>query len=86
MRLSRMTRFWIVGPVSNLTLTNLRILDLKADGINFDANGLMSNGTITTTISRIRRTMASLCGRRIPKRPALLSTTTQFFLQGWPTI
>jgi hypothetical protein len=37
---------WIVGPVNNLTLTNLRILDLKADGINFNANGLMSNGTI----------------------------------------
>ena len=28
---------WIVGPVVNLTLKNLRVMDLKADGVNFDA-------------------------------------------------
>jgi hypothetical protein len=36
---------WIVGPSSNLTLTNLRIQDTTADGINLDAYA----GPITST-------------------------------------
>jgi Pectate lyase superfamily protein/Carbohydrate binding module (family 6)/F5/8 type C domain/Abnormal spindle-like microcephaly-assoc'd, ASPM-SPD-2-Hydin/Fibronectin type III domain len=38
---------WIVGPATNLTFDNMRIMDLKADGINFNAaNGAISGGTV----------------------------------------
>jgi hypothetical protein len=38
---------WIVGPATNLTFNNLRIMDLKADGINFNAaDGAISGGTV----------------------------------------
>jgi hypothetical protein len=38
---------WIVGPATNLTFNNMRIMDLKADGINFNAaNGAISGGTV----------------------------------------
>jgi hypothetical protein len=38
---------WIVGPATNLTFNNMRIMDLKADGINFNAaNGAISAATV----------------------------------------
>src|SRR5579875_473528 len=44
---------WIVGPASGLTFNNLRIMDLKADGINFNAaNGPISSATIENTLFR----------------------------------
>ncbi len=44
---------WIVGPVTNLTFNNMRIMDLKADGINFNAaSGAMSGLTIENSFFR----------------------------------
>ena len=44
---------WIVGPATNLTFNNMRIMDLKADGINFNAaNGAISSATIENSFFR----------------------------------
>jgi hypothetical protein len=44
---------WIVGPVTNLTFDHMRIMDLKADGINFDAaNGPVTSSTIQNSFFR----------------------------------
>jgi hypothetical protein len=44
---------WIVGPATGLTFNNLRIMDLKADGINFNAaSGPISSSTIENTFFR----------------------------------
>lgn len=44
---------WIVGPGTNLTFNNLRILDTKADGINFDAtDGGVTSSTIENNFFR----------------------------------
>ena len=44
---------WIFGPTTNLTLNNLRIMDLKADGINFHAfHGGVTNSTIKNSFLR----------------------------------
>jgi Malectin domain/Pectate lyase superfamily protein/F5/8 type C domain/Abnormal spindle-like microcephaly-assoc'd, ASPM-SPD-2-Hydin/Fibronectin type III domain len=44
---------WIVGPATGLTFNNLRIMDLKADGINFNAaNGPITTATIENTFFR----------------------------------
>jgi hypothetical protein len=44
---------WIVGPATNLTFNNLRIMDLKADGINFNAaDGAISGGTVENSFFR----------------------------------
>jgi hypothetical protein len=44
---------WIVGPATNLTFNNMRIMDLKADGINFNAaSGPMSGLTIENSFFR----------------------------------
>src|ERR1700712_1378727 len=38
---------WIVGPATGLTFNNMRIMDLKADGINFNAaSGPITSSTI----------------------------------------
>jgi len=44
---------WIVGPATNLTFNNMRIMDLKADGINFNAaSGAISSATIENSFFR----------------------------------
>ncbi len=44
---------WVVGPATNLTLNNLRILDLKADGTNFNAaSGPISSATVQNSFYR----------------------------------
>src|SRR5713101_3786568 len=44
---------WIVGPATNLTFDHMRIMDLKADGINFNAaNGPVSSSTIQNSFFR----------------------------------
>src|SRR5260370_1930333 len=46
-------RGWIVGPVTNLTFDHMRIMDLKADGINFNAaNRTLSSSTIQNSFFR----------------------------------
>ncbi|QMU70934.1 discoidin domain-containing protein [Streptacidiphilus sp. P02-A3a] len=41
---------WIVGPSTNLTLTNMRIQDTTADGINFD--GGVTDSTVSNSFLR----------------------------------
>ncbi|MFC8448914.1 discoidin domain-containing protein [Kitasatospora sp. NPDC057223] len=41
---------WIVGPTTNLTIQNVRILDTLADGINFD--GGISNSAVRNSFLR----------------------------------
>ena len=41
---------WIVGPTTNLTIQNVRILDTLADGINFD--GGISNSSVRNSFLR----------------------------------
>jgi len=44
---------WIVGPATNLTFDHMRIMDLKADGINFNAaNGPVTSSTIQNSFFR----------------------------------
>jgi hypothetical protein len=44
---------WIVGPATNLTISNLRVQDTTADGINFDAaDGAITNSTIEDNFLR----------------------------------
>ncbi len=44
---------WVVGPATNLTLNNLRIMDLKADGTNFNAaSGPISSATVENSFYR----------------------------------
>jgi hypothetical protein len=44
---------WIVGPATNLTISNVRIQDTTADGINFDAaGGAITNSTIEDNFLR----------------------------------
>ncbi|HEV2378003.1 MAG TPA: discoidin domain-containing protein [Streptosporangiaceae bacterium] len=44
---------WIVGPVTNLTISHLRIQDTTADGINFDAaDGAITSSTIEDNFLR----------------------------------
>ena len=44
---------WIVGPATGLTFNNMRIMDLKADGINFNAaSGPITSSTIENSFFR----------------------------------
>ena len=44
---------FIIGPTTNLTMNGLRIMDLKADGLNFYAvNGAITNSTVENSYFR----------------------------------
>ncbi len=44
---------FVIGPTTNLTMNGLRIMDLKADGLNFDAvSGPITNSTIENSYFR----------------------------------
>ncbi|MBC3839935.1 hypothetical protein GXW82_06195 [Streptacidiphilus sp. 4-A2] len=74
---------WIVGPSTNLTLTDMRIQDTTADGINFD--GGVTDSTVSNSF--LRNTQDDGLAIWSQNSPDANDTFTQNTVDspGWPT-